>query len=366
MPTMAAAHRLPRLTVKHKLPRMGLVATVVLLLAAAGALGPPKAAIPRRRVISSLGILGTSWSTAAAGLALAQEGAVPAAAGNASTEPQECRGGAILGESQVPGAYRQVCMELPERRVPLRSSGGAPLVIRQGGTGASAGSLAGRTGVAVWNSALLMTRLLDEIAAGEARASVPPEASLLRGGAVVELGCGTGLASLAAARLGAASVLATDGNGEVVALAASNAERNGLADRVTAKQLQWGLMDAAEYYDEADLILGADLTYNSGTWRALAETMGAVLKPTGYVLYLTTGHSGFNVQGELGGFLSVVGGEGLELIDEASDRWPLRGGASSMTQLLGSCLSPEEKKGLEGNGGASAIVLGKKQPRNQY
>ena len=55
--------------------------------------------------------------------------------------------------------------------------------------------------------------------------------------------------------------------------------------------------------------------------------------------------------------------EGLEVIDEKSPRWPLKGVVSSMSQLLASCVNPSEKALLDANGGAKVVVLGRKQRR---
>ena len=275
----------------------------------------------------------------------------------ASEEPVECRNGSIVGESQISGAYQQVCMELPVRSIPLRSIGDV-LTIAQGTTegGSSTRTVQGRTGVAVWNSALLLCRLLDAI-------SIQQDKLFLTGKTILELGCGCGLSSIAAAKLGASRVIATDGNAEVVQLARFNVEKNGVESAVEPVELKWGLLNAADYFDEADIIIGSDLTYNSGSWKVLAETMGAVLKPNGFVVYLSLGHSGFNVSGELAGFLSVLESEGLEVIDEKSPRWPLKGVVSSMSQLLASCVNPSEKAILDANGGAKVVVLGRKQRR---
>ena len=280
----------------------------------------------------------------------------PALATAAFEEPVEsCRNGAIVGESQISGAYQQICMELPVRSIPLRSTGDV-LAIAQGTTeGGSTRTVQGRTGVAVWNSALLLCRLLDAIPMSQ-------DKSFLTGKTILELGCGCGLSSIAAAKLGASRVIATDGNAEVVQLARFNVEKNGVESVVEPAELKWGLLNAAEY-DEVDIIIGSDLTYNSGSWKVLAETMGAVLKPKGFVVYLSLGHSGFNVSGELAGFLSVLESEGLEAIDEKSPRWPLKGVVSSMSQLLASCVNPSEKAVLDANGGAKVVVLGRKQRR---
>lgn len=53
------------------------------------------------------------------------------------------------------------------------------------------------------------------------------------GDRVVDLGCGSGILSLAAVRLGASSVLALDLDDQAVRATAENAERNGLAGSIT-------------------------------------------------------------------------------------------------------------------------------------
>ena len=56
--------------------------------------------------------------------------------------------------------------------------------------------------------------------------------SLLRGSRVLDVGCGTGILSLFAARAGAARVVAVDGSGRMARLARAAAAANGFADRV--------------------------------------------------------------------------------------------------------------------------------------
>lgn len=186
--------------------------------------------------------------------------------------------------------------------------------------------------------------------------------SAFAGKTVLELGCGAALASVAAARLGASSVLATDANPEVLALARRNIERNDVADVAGTAPLQWGLMDASEYDGFADVVVGSDLTYNSGTWLALAETMAAVLRPGGVVVYLSLGHAGFNANGEVGGFLSVVGNVGLRPLTRDSDELREAGiGSRSAEDLLKSIVRPEEKIVIDANGGVQVVFLGKKK-----
>ena len=137
--------------------------------------------------------------------------------------------------------------------------------------------------VAVWNSGILLTRLLDKLN------KLSPLTFQTK--SIMELGCGAALASIALSKFGASSVLATDANTEVLELAQRNIERNNINnnDNVGAAKtaaLQWGLLDATEYESSMDVIVGSDLTYNSGSWVALAETMATILKPDGIVIYL--------------------------------------------------------------------------------
>jgi predicted nicotinamide N-methyase len=83
-------------------------------------------------------------------------------------------------------------------------------------------------------------------------------ARALRGARVLELGCGLGLPSLAAARAGG-RVLATDWSPQAIELLRGNAERNGIA--IDVERADWAapapLLERAPW----DLVLGADLVY---------------------------------------------------------------------------------------------------------
>ncbi|MBX5475416.1 MAG: methyltransferase domain-containing protein [Thermoleophilia bacterium] len=80
----------------------------------------------------------------------------------------------------------------------------------------------------------------------------------LRGRRVLELGCGLGLPSLAAALRGA-EVLATDWAADAVRLLRRNAERNGVALR--AERVRWDEPEPLLREAPWDLVLGADLLY---------------------------------------------------------------------------------------------------------
>jgi ribosomal protein L11 methylase PrmA len=258
---------------------------------------------------------------------------------------KQCSDGRIASESQVPGAYQQLCMGLEQRTVKLQSSGDT-ITIAQGTNSANGSSIAGRTGVAVWNSGILLTRLIDEI---------NRNSSIFKDMTVMELGCGAGLASIALAKFGSSSVIATDANVEVLGLAKQNFDLNNVSSVSKTAELKWGLLDASEYDGIADIVVGSDLTYNSGSWLALAETMATVLKPDGFVLYLTLGHSGFNVQAELGGFLQVAENAGLRVLQEEQSVV-----GQKLADLLERITSKDEKQVISANGGARAVLLCKK------
>jgi predicted nicotinamide N-methyase len=92
----------------------------------------------------------------------------------------------------------------------------------------------------------------------------------LHGLKVVELGCGLGLPSLAAAARGA-DVLATDWAEDATELLRRNADRNGVFLRVA--RVRWSepepLLRAAPW----DIVLGADLLYEARNAEQLAELL---------------------------------------------------------------------------------------------
>jgi len=97
----------------------------------------------------------------------------------------------------------------------------------------------------------------------------------LRGRRVLEIGCGLGLPSLVAARLGA-DVVATDWSADAIALLERNASRNGL--RVTAVPADWRDTDAIVSLGPFDLVVAADVLYeerNAAPIITLLATLGA-------------------------------------------------------------------------------------------
>ena len=96
----------------------------------------------------------------------------------------------------------------------------------------------------------------------------------LAGRRVLELGCGLGLPSLAAALRGA-DVLATDWAEDAIELLRRNAERNGVELRVA--RVRWNEPEPLLRDAPWDLVLGADLLYeerNADQLAALLPSLG--------------------------------------------------------------------------------------------
>lgn len=130
---------------------------------------------------------------------------------------------------------------------------------------------AGETGLVLWGAASLLAWHLEH-----SPAAVEERLLLAQGGRVLELGCGLGLCSLAAAALGGA-VCATDGDDEVIQLCAANSASSGLP--MHAARLRWS--DAGDFAalplpPPYGLVLAADVAYFVEAHNALEEQLGAL------------------------------------------------------------------------------------------
>ncbi len=108
----------------------------------------------------------------------------------------------------------------------------------------------------LWPSGIALARAVDALD--------------VRGLRVLELGCGLGLPSLAAAA-GGAHVLATDWAADAVELLRRNAARNRLSLR--AEQVRWDEPEPLLREAPWDLVLGADLLYEARNAEQLAELL---------------------------------------------------------------------------------------------
>jgi predicted nicotinamide N-methyase len=194
------------------------------------------------------------------------------------------------------------CLLLPSRV--FWSAGGVggvptPITIKQTMTTGEMWQVS--TGSTVWGGGVVLNRYMEGLGS-----------AFWQGQRVIELGTGTGLGGVTAARLGAADVLVTDRDAEVLRLAASNARANlpstvrvAAAGSLTAVSeqrgtpsapafrtslLEWGSAPAvgaegaaadgeAAYAQEWDVVVGADLTYNREAWPVLVETIKRLQAP---------------------------------------------------------------------------------------
>ncbi len=128
-------------------------------------------------------------------------------------------------------------------------------------------------GVLLWESALALGDVLSE-------------RGPLRGADVLELGAGTGLAGLVAAGHGA-RVLQTDHSFEALALC----RRNGLANGVTGLEQCAG--DWSAWSDGAayDVVIGADILYESAHYDDISRVLAMAVKPGGTALLTDPGRT---------------------------------------------------------------------------
>lgn len=168
----------------------------------------------------------------------------------------------LLEEAEV-NVFTNRCMRLPARVLPRA---GRVLVLQQ--SAVSAGS----TGAAVWNGALALSAYMDGLGR-----------EAFAGTRVLELGAGCALCSVVAHSLGAARVVATDGNDALLANAAANLATNRLAQgggSVGTAELGWGAESArafcAKEGERWDWVVGSDLTYNANAWGSLGSALRAL------------------------------------------------------------------------------------------
>ena len=126
----------------------------------------------------------------------------------------------------------------------------------------------GTTGLRTWEAALALAEYL--IVSHLGRFYKFPGTTVVAGerlveetGSVLELGAGTGLVGIVAARLGAGRVVVTDGDEGVCDALKVGLEKNGVADVMSVRKLVWGEEEeGGEEGDEGerfDLVVGADV-----------------------------------------------------------------------------------------------------------
>jgi predicted nicotinamide N-methyase len=118
----------------------------------------------------------------------------------------------------------------------------------------------------VWPSSLALARAVG--------------ARSLRGARTLELGCGLGLVSIAAALAGG-RVLATDWSPEAVRFAADNAERNEV--RIDTAVVDWSAPSAILARAPWQLVLGSDVLYERRNVDQMLDILPRLVAPAGEV-----------------------------------------------------------------------------------
>jgi predicted nicotinamide N-methyase len=108
----------------------------------------------------------------------------------------------------------------------------------------------------------------------------------LRSAPTLELGCGLGLPSIAAARAGG-RVLATDWSPDAVAATAANAERNGV--EIETLECSWAEPDAIVERAPWPLVLASDVLYEARNVELLLDLLPRLVDEAGLVLLADPG-----------------------------------------------------------------------------
>jgi predicted nicotinamide N-methyase len=151
----------------------------------------------------------------------------------------------------------------------------------------------------LWPSALALARALGTRA--------------LHGARTLELGCGLGLPSLAAAAAGG-RVLATDWAPDAVAMTARNAERNGIA--LETLVCSWTEPDALLERAPWDLVLASDVLYEARNGDALLPLLPLLLAPRGEVWLADPGRPAAE------GFFARAADAGLDVVRRRAAELP--------------------------------------------
>ena len=133
----------------------------------------------------------------------------------------------------------------------------------------------------------------------------------LRGGRTLELGCGLGLPSIAAALAGG-RVLATDWSPDAIEATAANAERNGV--EVETLCCSWAEPEPLVERAPWQLVLASDVLYEARNVEQLLDLLPRLVDDTGLVLLADPGR----VPAER--FLRAAGEQGWTIRSVASPR----------------------------------------------
>eukprot|EP00434_Breviolum_minutum_P016391 symbB.v1.2.014447.t1/scaffold1039.1/size142581/3 len=140
----------------------------------------------------------------------------------------------------------------------------------------------------LWTGALALSKFFATAAA----------APRVQGRACLELGAGTGVVGLTLGRLGAAPVVITDNEPELVTLMAKNIEANELGDRVHTALLDWA--DQTTFMQELpEIVVAADVLYE-GDGSVFCDALSQHLQRGAGEAYVANHHNPKKCQATLG------------------------------------------------------------------
>ena len=164
------------------------------------------------------------------------------------------------------------------------------------------------TGAAIWNGANMAGWYLENILGSNS----------LKNKRVIELGAGIGFTSIIAKQLGAAEVVITDGDEDVLKIADTAIELNfPFKDGIKTGQLRWNTEDEKVFTSANgerpwDYIIVADCTYKKNAWPDLVSSISHLSGPD--TITLVSGEP--RSVGETEGFLAEVEKQGLQWREE--------------------------------------------------
>mmetsp|Transcript_13564 Transcript_13564/g.29459 ORF Transcript_13564/g.29459 Transcript_13564/m.29459 type:complete len:243 (+) Transcript_13564:162-890(+) len=164
------------------------------------------------------------------------------------------------------------------------SFGDDDIRIRLKGRKAEDGQILKSTGLTVWRASSLLCDFLYE------------NANIVKNKSVLELGAGVGLCGILAQKIGASTVILTDGDTDTLSQMRSNVARNIDAKQksrnITCQQLIWG-RKLDEFYRQwapndrgFDVVMGSDIVYIEDMVEQLFETVSRLLSTESSSVFL--------------------------------------------------------------------------------
>ena len=143
----------------------------------------------------------------------------------------------------------------------------------------------------VWGASVCLGELLLSPSSSSSSSASSSSTLALHGLRVLEIGAGSGLGAIAAARAGARDVLATDLVLDALALIERNAALNDVASTWRTAKLDWYNSGAFVEANAGafDLIVASDVLFMGSSAKPLARLLGALMRPGGLAVVIDPG-----------------------------------------------------------------------------